>query len=140
MISRQSLGVAIVVGILGLAGRASGLEKPDKVYKIFQFPANMIPRIDGNADDWAMVPDDYIIGTDQLGTDTGTHRQPDPKSIDVKIKVGWVKGLNRLYFLYEAYDDYWDFSRPGLDKDIFELVVDGDRSGGPLIERFHPSI
>jgi hypothetical protein len=50
-----------------------------------------------------------------------------------------VKGLNRLFFLYEAYDNYWDFSRPGLHNDIFELVVDGDFSGGPLIERFQPT-
>jgi hypothetical protein len=44
-----------------------------------------------------------------------------------------------LYFLYEAFDNYWDFSRPGLHNDIFEVVVDGDLSGGPLIEKFQPS-
>ena len=97
----------------------------------------MIPRIDGNDDDWAMVPESYAIGMDQL-EDTeapgghGTNR--DPKDLDVKVKVGWVKGLNRLYFLYEAYDNYWDFSRPDLHNDIFEVVVDGDLSGGPLID------
>jgi hypothetical protein len=32
--------------------------------------------------------------------------------------------------------DLWDFARPGLHNDTFELVVDGDLSGGPLIERF----
>lgn len=25
------------------------------------------------------------------------------------VRVGWVKGINKLYFLYEAYDDFWDF-------------------------------
>jgi len=54
----------------------------------------------------------------------------------VHVKVGWVKGLNRLYFLYEAYDNFWNFTESGLHNDIFELVVDGDRSGGPLIPRF----
>ena len=76
---------------------------------------------------------------DQLVDDTNKDRKPDPKDLDVKVKVGWVKGLNRLYFLYEAYDNYWDFSRPGLHNDIFEVVVDGDLSGGPLIERFQPT-
>ena len=52
--------------------------------------------------------------------------------------MGWVKGLNQLYFLYEAYDDYWDFTRPDLHNDIFELVVDGDLSGGPFIKQMHP--
>ena len=64
----------------------------------------------------------------------------DPKNMDVKVKVGWVKGLNRLYFLYEAYDNYWDFSRPDLHNDIFEVVVDGDLSGGPLIDIYHRDI
>jgi hypothetical protein len=60
--------------------------------------------------------------------------------MDVKVKVGWVKGLNRLYFLYEAYDNYWDFSRTDLHNDIFEVVVDGDLSGGPLIDIYHRDV
>ncbi|MFC1691952.1 PKD domain-containing protein [Candidatus Latescibacterota bacterium] len=114
------------------------LERPDVEFKIFQFPPNMIPRIDGNTDDWNIVPDDYIIGTDQLTDESGRRpkgQKPDPKSLDVKVRVGWVKGLNRLYFLYEAYDDYWDmYYRRG---DIFELVVDGDLSGGDIIHSPH---
>ena len=56
----------------------------------------------------------------------------------MKVKVGWVKGQNQLYFLYEASDNYWDFARPDLHNDIFEVVVDGDLSGGPLIRQMHP--
>jgi hypothetical protein len=111
----------------------------DSTFRIFQFPADKIPRIDGNTDDWSMVPESYVIGTDQLRDDEKKHAAPDPSNLDVKVKVGWVKGLNRLYFLYEAYDNYWDFSRTDLHHDIFEVVVDGDQSGGPLIEQFHPN-
>ena len=125
--------------LLGTAP-AQALERPDQVFKVFQFPANAIPRIDGKADDWAMVGGDYAIGTDQLAADDGSGRRPDLRSMDVSVRVGWVKGLNRLYFLYEATDDYWDFAAPDLHNDIFELVVDGDRSGGPLIARFHPDL
>jgi hypothetical protein len=47
------------------------------------------------------------------------------------VKVGWVKGMNRLYFLYEADDNYWNmYYKRG---DIFEVVVDGDLSGGDFI-------
>jgi hypothetical protein len=122
---------------------AGALERQDVIFKIFQFPPDKIPRIDGDDSDWAMVPDSYVIGMDQL-EDTlapgghGTDR--DPKDLDVKVKVGWVKGLNRLYFLYEAYDNYWDFSRPDLHNDIFEVVVDGDLSGGPLIDIYHRDV
>jgi len=48
----------------------------------------MIPRIDGNADDWSMVPDDYAIGIDQLVDDSGKFKEPDKKNLDVKLRSG----------------------------------------------------
>ena len=126
----------LLVALLLAGGHSLALDRPGTTYKIFQFPANMIPRIDGNPDDWKVVPPAYAIGMDQLVDDANKDHKPDPKDLDVQVKVGWVKGLNRLYFLYEAYDNYWDFAQPGLHNDIFEVVVDGDASGGPLIPRF----
>lgn len=108
-------------------------------FQIFQFPANKIPTIDGNPDDWKMVPKSYVVGMDELWDDSGKQPKADPKNLDVSVKVAWVKGLNRLYFLYEAYDNYWDFSLTGLHNDIFEITVDADQSGGPFIDRFHPN-
>ena len=109
-----------------------------KVFKIFQFPRNQMPRIDGDKSDWGMVPENYTYGTDQLSdTEDGMGTNIAPKDLDVKVTIGWVKGLNRIYFLYEAYDDFWDFERfnpEGYMNDIFELVVDGDLSGGPFIQ------
>lgn len=119
---------------------AMAVEKPDTTYRIYQFPANGIPRVDGNIDDWAMVPESYVIGTDQLWDDSGKHDSIDRSTLDIRVKVGWVRGLNRLYFLYEAYDDYWDFSLTGLHNDTFEVVVDGDVSGGPLIDQRHRDV
>jgi hypothetical protein len=116
--------------------RGLALDDSGRQFKVFQFPANMIPRIDGQIDDWKMVPDSYAIGLDQTVDDSRPDHKPDPSDFDARIKVGWVKGLNRLYFLYEAYDDDWEFAGSGLQQDIFELVVDGDLSGGPLLERF----
>jgi len=117
------------------AGSAFGLSKPGIEYKIFQFPADKIPCIDSRTDDWAIVPDSYAVGTDQLIETTNHNAKVDPKNLDIKVKVGWVKGLNRLYFLYEAYDNFWDmrFSPTGYSNDIFEIAVDGDLSGGQFI-------
>ena len=42
----------------------------DRGYKIYQFPANMIPRIDGSMDDWADFPEEYVVGTDHLWDDS----------------------------------------------------------------------
>jgi hypothetical protein len=123
-----------LAGLIAASLTVSALEKPETTYKVFQFPQDRIPRIDGDPSDWAMVPESYVIGSDQLTDDKKRHPKPDPSNLDVRVKVGWVKGLNRLYFLYEAYDDYWDYTLPDLHNDTFEIVVDGDASGGPLVE------
>jgi len=123
-----------------IATMGIGLERPEVEFQVFQFPANRIPRIDGNADDWSIVPDSYAIGTDQLReTVVGIGDKHDPADLDVQVRVGWVQGQNHLYFLYEANDNYWDFARGDLHNDIFEVVIDGDLSGGPLIRNMHPN-
>lgn len=76
------------------------------IFKVFQFPADQIPRIDGKDDDWAMVPDSYTLTLADMHDDQHIHAKPDAKDLDIHVKVAWVKGLNRLYFLYEAYDNY----------------------------------
>ncbi len=128
--SRITVLIFLFVGLI--VSRSEALERPDVEFKIFQFPGTMIPRIDGKTDDWEIVPEEYCIGTDQLSdTVCGHGTNHDPNDLDVKVRVGWVKGLNRLYFLYEAYDDCWNmYYRRG---DIFEVVVDGDLSGGQFI-------
>lgn len=125
--------------ILLLFATVQSWSQDTRSFKVFQFPANKIPTIDGNSDDWKMVPQSYVVGMDQLWDDSGKQPKADPKNLDVSVKVAWVKGLNRLYFLYEAYDNYWDFSLTGLHNDIFEITVDADQSGGPFIDRFHPN-
>ncbi|SNT41295.1 PKD domain-containing protein [Granulicella rosea] len=126
----------LLVGLPFVGLRALAQDQPDAVLKVFQFPADRIPRIDGDASDWAMVPESYVVDASQLRDDTKKHASANAKDLDVHVKVGWVKGLNRLYFLYEAYDNFWDFSDPGLHNDTFEVVVDGDLSGEPLNPRF----
>lgn len=118
-----------------------GIARPDTEFRIFQFPADRIPRIDGDASDWSIVPETYVIGQDELReTVNGKGDKQDPENLDVRVRVGWVNGQNHLYFLYEANDNYWDFARNDLHNDIFEVVVDGDLSGGPLIRQMHPNL
>ena len=112
----------------------SAIVFPETVLKIYQFPSNMIPRIDGGTEDWDIVPDEYTYGTDMLlDVENDRNGKVDPDDLDVVVKVGWVKNMNRLYVLYEAYDNYWDFEDDGLHNDMFELSVDGDLSGGEFI-------
>jgi hypothetical protein len=135
---------AITVAALGTVPGALPYARADDLpcgtFPIHQFPADAMPRIDGDPADWKAIGPQGAIGVDRLAADDGSGRRPDPASLSGSVRVGWVKGLNRLYFLYEVRDDYWDFGQTGLRNDIFELVVDGDRSGGPLIARFHPQL
>ncbi len=108
-----------------------------KQFRVFQFPKDQIPRIDGDKSDWDIVPESYTYDTSWLNdTEDGHGTDIDPEDLDVRVTVGWVKGLNRIYILYEAFDDYWDFERfnpNGYLSDIFEVVLDGNLSGGPFI-------
>jgi len=134
--------LCLLVGNISIANGQStptyNTARDGKIFQIFQFPRNQMPRIDGDKSDWAIVPKNYVYGTDLLNdTEDGMGTNIDRKDIDVKVTIGWVKGLNRIYFLYEAYDNFWDFERfnpEGYMNDIFELVVDGDLSGGPFIQ------
>ena len=43
------------------------------------------------------MPDSYATTVSEfMDTEQGHGMNPDPNKLDVKIKVGWVKGLNRL--------------------------------------------
>ena len=131
MMSRFAIAVLMLV-LSGIAS-VSALERPDVEFHIFQFPADRIPSIDGKTGDWDIVPESYAIGSDELReTELGkVAGSPDPDNLKIKVKVGWVKGMNRLYFLYEADDNYWNmYYKRG---DIFEVAVDGDLSGGEFI-------
>lgn len=131
--------LVVFLFLLALTSTSNALERPGVEFKVFQFPPDRIPRIDGNVEDWEIVPAEYSIGINQLAdTVGGRGTNYNRADLDVQVKVGWVRGINQLYFLYEASDDYWDFVKPDLHNDIFELVVDGDLSGGPLIKHMHP--
>ncbi|MFT6321916.1 MAG: hypothetical protein ACJAT4_002851 [Granulosicoccus sp.] len=113
-----------------------GAIRPDQEFKIYQFPKDQIPRIDGEFSDWDIVPDSLSVGLDELmDTEYGHGTDLDPTDYNIEVKVAWVKGLNRLYFYIEAEDDYWDFDHHALGQDIFELVVDADLSGGTFINQ-----
>src|SRR6266545_3475528 len=69
--------------VLMLCSRAAALERLGVEYKIFQFPPDKIPTIDGKKDDWAIVPASYAIGMDQLKeTVKGRGFQYDRKDLD----------------------------------------------------------
>ncbi len=139
----------LVTGILTFSNLTIEAQQPvhyqtarnGRIFKVFQFPRHLIPHVDGHRDDWDVVPLEYVYTTEELKDTEDGLGNISSSDLKVKVTIAWVNGLNRLYFLYEAYDDFWDFGRfnpSGYLNDIFEIVVDGDLSGGPFI--FDPLI
>ncbi|WP_414664565.1 hypothetical protein [Horticoccus sp. 23ND18S-11] len=60
-------GLLVAMLALIIAPTIPALERPDVTFKVFQFPADRIPRIDGDAADWVMVPAGYAVRTDPCG-------------------------------------------------------------------------
>jgi hypothetical protein len=108
-------------------------------FKVYKFTTENIPTIDGDASDWRCVPESYVITEQAMKEDEGKYQKPDTSTLKFSVKVGWCEDTQKLYFLYDAYDNYWRFADNSLSTDIFEVVVDGDCSGGPFIDRFHPT-
>lgn len=124
------LVVPLVVFVGGAPARA---HYPRGVtYKVFQFPPDRLPTIDGDPADWQIVPAGYRIDGSHLeDTVMGKGRHMDPADLAVEVVVGWSPKTNRLYFLYRMFDDMHNFN-PARG-DIFEVVIDADHSGG----RYH---
>ncbi len=125
-----------LLAIASINAQDATIQVTEPGFKVFQFPRTQIPRIDGDFSDWDIVPDSYAVTIDEMWDDSGKHPIVDRSTLDIKVKVGWVNGLNRLYFMYEANDDFWDFNQLSLHNDTYEIVVDGDLSGGPHTDEF----
>ena len=143
--------VLIIIFVLINPYSAHTLEYPEIEFKIFQFPSDMIPRIDGKTDDWDIVPEEYFYGNELLQDvsmeveDKDIVNSVNPGDKDVKVCVGWVNGINKLYVLYESYDNNWVFEKISFENDMiefidmFEFIVDGNTSGGEFIyKKFIP--
>ena len=114
------------------ASRRPAVEKPDITYKVFQFPANMIPRIDGNTDDWNMVPERlrHRHGPARRRLQQAPQARPQESRRASARRLG--QGAQPPLFPLRGLRQLLGFLAAGLHNDIFELVVDGDASGGPL--------
>ena len=78
---------------------AAALDRTNEVFKIFQFPPDKIPTIDGKTNDWDIVPESYVIGSDQLVDDNGKHQmdRSRPRS-NVRVQRRLGQGLEPAVF------------------------------------------
>ncbi len=79
------------------------LERPEVEYKIFQFPADQIPRIDGKTDDWSIVPESYAVTTEHLReTVIGLGDQHDKQDLDVSARCMVPRVINAVSLMRKA--------------------------------------
>ncbi len=124
--------------IIGLTSPAIGHQPEGEIYKAFQFSNLLVPSIDGDLSDWALVDDSYVIETDHLQNLISSEvRMSDSDDFSVRLMVGWNKTANRLYIAAQVRDDIHQIDRPVgsaalriFQDDAMELFIDADHSGG----------
>lgn len=138
------------VGVLLLALPALAHYPEDTTFKVFQFPDDHVPQMNGDAADWAKVPAEYFYDYTQYAELHRERGAPDTTDFYVRRSaVGWNKTHNRLYFMAEVYDDIWRFHKDITDSldtphsrltgahvhgaDIWEIVIDADHGGDKVI-------
>lgn len=130
----QALNPAVLAALVCLAcilpiSRVNGHQPPGVEYKIYCFPDDALPVIDGDGGDWARVPAEYSVdGSHLRDTVMGKDDRMSPDDLRVEVTVAWSPTTNRLYFLYRVWDDLHNFREDWGD--IFEVVLDADHSGG----------
>ena len=55
----------------------------DNFFKVFCFPSDKIPQIDGDISDWDIVPEKYLITIDSMTEDEGNYMKPDKTTVDI---------------------------------------------------------
>lgn len=96
--------------------------------------------IDGNGDDWAAFPPDYIIGSDQM-LSTVQFDMPPLEDWDAIAMVAWCPVDNMVYVFARVTDDTLGHSVTdpdrGFNDDDLEFLTDCDNSGGPMPDRIN---
>ena len=96
--------------------------------------------IDGNGDDWADFPTDYIIGADQMLSTVGRD-MPSVEDWDAIVMVAWCPVDNMIYCFVRVMDDTLDHDvtdpDAGYNDDDLEFLTDCDNSGGAFPDRIN---
>ena len=141
---RRPASVALVLAVALIARTSEGHVGP-RVIPVYEIPTSDIPDLhDGTLEDW----DDIVPGPSLTHKDFGTgwanEYIVDAGDLAFRIFLAWHLGTQRLYGAIEMVDDVY-FNRGTFvnydyswlyHSDCWELLVDGDHSGGAF---FPPS-
>lgn len=112
----------------------------DRTFLAFQWPDEHVPTIDGNLDDWAMVPDVYVVRMED--THESLYSEAINKAdLDLNGIVGYNDASDKLIMASWVFDDEHerDNTDPGqcnCADDNFELIIDGDHAGSTYVAAY----
>ena len=116
----SEMGSAIVLGLLVCLAAVAGAHKPDgETFYAVQFPDHDVPVIDGNLDDWDLVPEKYSIRSNRLFSPAKSVRdvergEYDSSDIEIRHRIGFNPNTERLYFAFVVIDNYHDIDRESI--------------------------
>jgi len=135
------IGTILILGlVIGLAHPVRAHEPPEFTYHAFQWPDALLPTLDGDVSDWEIVPEPYILTTEDLYEQLqGLGKRGsgyDESNMAVECVVGWNQTTNRLWIYTTVYDNI-TVVRPSTvgpgpmwHYDSLEIAFDADHSGG----------
>jgi hypothetical protein len=111
------------VALLGAVSVVAAHFPEGAIYRAVHFPPGAEPVIDGETDDWAMVPrDEYALTNVNItpfkgiGGWEGGMGSADVSSLNVEYLYGWSDAQNQLYYLHTVFDDIHVTQRTNIDK------------------------
>jgi len=135
--------LCIATVLIGLTEIAWGHYPEGMTFFAFQWPSGQEPVLDGDLSEWEIVPDTYIVNTEQytpgamkhsVFTDVLNMEDMAGWSQFAVVWTSWSSSENALYIAARVFDDdpveSWSGSAVEWGGDQFEVMVDADHSGG----------
>jgi len=134
---RKFLAAALTVAFVATALSA---HVPARTFLAFQWPDNALPIIDGNLDEWGIVPEVYVVTTED--THESLYSEAINKAdLDFRGIVAYNDATDKLIMATSVFDDEHerDNTDPGqcnCADDNFELIIDGDHGANPYVAEY----
>lgn len=128
--------LAIAAGLSLLSAGALLAHVPEgQVFGAWQWPTAQLPNLDGDISEWNVLPQELWIIIDQTTVAEGdVGREIDYSNLWFRYAMGWNDELDRIYCVYDRFDDNWDRDGGGVgccgQDDSIEVSIDADHSAG----------
>ena len=128
--------IFLLPAVVLLATAAWAHQPADRLFLAFQWPDNAIPTIDGNLEEWDIIPEVYAVSLERDMHESLYDNPVDKSDFDIRGWIAYNPNSDQLIMASRVFDDFHerDNTDPGqcacID-DGYEMVVDGDHGGDP---------